>query len=423
MLIKINSVKIAYISLFLIYFQMYFWPLPFQSENLSLDLADTEGGSLIRQLLILSSVFLLFLTREKIQIKKIIPFLVFIAFIFCSIFWADHFNDSIRRILRFALVSYVAIKVASILSFEQLSFFTARFLAYCVIISILSCFLIPSAVHGQIEMFDSELIGAWRGVFSHKNTTGSVAAMSLIFSMYYLIKSSDKKFWSFMLFLSLLLLVMSKSKSSLGFVIISFLLAYTSYILASKKWLNSVLLNKLLLNFVIIIMPLCLIIYLDSLHNYFSLNPESFTGRGTLWAMLLQMMDENFWLGKGYGSVWRVGEDMALATYAEGWVDWVFLLTTGHNGYFDTFASLGIVGYLLCLYVFGFILLKKIHDVGNLHSMYFLISLVSFFYLHNLFETDLLNTSNGLWLIFLTFYVSVCFGGIDEKNNSNYTNI
>jgi len=80
-------------------------------------------------------------------------------------------------------------------------------------------------------------------------------------------------------------------------------------------------------------------------------NPEAFTGRAAIWDLMLQAIEDNFWLGLGYGSVWFVGDDMLLTDYAFGWVDWVFTMTQGHNGYLDTVLSIGIVGLLMTLWI------------------------------------------------------------------------
>jgi O-antigen ligase len=65
--------------------------------------------------------------------------------------------------------------------------------------------------------------------------------------------------------------------------------------------------------------------------------------------MLMNFVADN-WLGSGYGSFWNIGPLSPIFTYA-GNNGWITRIASGHNGYLDVAAQIGIPGLLLAVIV------------------------------------------------------------------------
>jgi exopolysaccharide production protein ExoQ len=75
-----------------------------------------------------------------------------------------------------------------------------------------------------------------------------------------------------------------------------------------------------------------------SLHLF---GDPTFTGRTSIWAFALDMIERRPLLGWGYQSYWLVGPDAPSVLEAPGWVA---EMPNAHNGYLDTILETGLLG-------------------------------------------------------------------------------
>ncbi|WP_188689760.1 O-antigen ligase family protein [Bowmanella pacifica] len=377
------------------------------SSGLDIEMGDTGGGNFLRQLVFISlwaSSFFCFIKLSSVyEFKKIAWFLVLVVWCILSIAWADHPSISVRRVFLLLITASTIFMLVSCLTLKQVIDCLTVVLASLVIISLISIPVLPGAVHMGAELFDTGLEGNWKGIFIHKNHAGPalVVAISLFLYQYSL---GRKKMWLLLSISALIFLAFTKSKTSLALLIPSLLFG-----LMMMRLLKYKVFSAALIVFYILLISL-LILFRESILDAFIGvldNPEAFTGRATIWDMVIRAIGDHFWLGVGYGSVWSVGDEMLLATYAFGWVDWVFTLTHSHNGYLEAFISLGFIGFLLVLLVFIVLPIFKAVSFGGGAShpfIYIFFSSFFFFSLHNMLETDLLNSADGRWFMMLILY-------------------
>jgi O-antigen ligase len=90
-------------------------------------------------------------------------------------------------------------------------------------------------------------------------------------------------------------------------------------------------------------LPLLLYSYGDSLSAAFA-SPDALTGRVQIWPVLIAYSRDHWMQGSGYGSFWNIGGASPAYEYATGRVS---TIASGHNGYLDLLAPIGVPGLLL----------------------------------------------------------------------------
>lgn len=379
------------------------------SSNFEVDISTTGGGNYIRQLVFLSffilSLFLFFQKKDFSDFSKIPLFSAFMIWCLLSVIWADHPEISIRRVILLLITVSTIFMLVSCMSLEQVINCLTRTLAVLIVISLLSVLIIPGAVHQGAELFDTGLEGNWKGVFIHKNHAGPalVIATSLFIYQFFQKRSF---LWLVLVFISLIFLYFTKSKTSMALFFPSLIFGFILFKTLKNKIISRVvgILFLLILSMIFFLREPILFALSTILEN-----PEAFTGRSTIWDIIFRVVQDHFWLGIGYGSVWYVGDNMLIADYGHGWVDWVYTLTHAHNGYLEVLISLGFIGLVLCVTTFVIMPLFKAISLSNsaVHPfMYLFFSSFFFFSLHNLLETDFLYP-DGRWFIILIFYFTL----------------
>lgn len=403
----INYYKVARFILSIMIIYSFIGSSPFATESGQLDYTETGGGNLFRQLFfslswLLSLLVFIRLGNSK-DFYKLPCFLLMILWCVLSVLWAVEPSISIRRVFLFSMNVATLLMLVSVLSKEDIIDTLAWTFAGLLIISLISIPFIPGAVHQHGELFDSGLAGNWKGIFIHKNLGAPAAVFGIFLFIFKAIETKNRS-WFLLALLGLIFVFFSRSKTSLALILPSLVLAY----LISSFFIN-VTAKKVML-----VITVTVILLSAFLHEYVLLafnkiidDPEAFTGRSTIWNLIYLALQDNFWLGLGFGSVWQVGDNMVLATYAFGWVDWVFSLSHSHNGLLEAFISVGFIGFILSILCFFVLPFNKI--VFGTHANYrFLYSSFFFFFLvHNMIETDILNASDGRWFVFLIIYFLV----------------
>lgn len=186
--------------------------------------------------------------------------------------------------------------------------------------------------------------GAWRGVFTHKNFLGRMMVMCIPLFVLHLMDNNDSFKLKISIYLSLffglVLLIMSKSTSSLIdlFTIFSAFVVFRTWRLRYISMIPTTLLVGFLVSGFYIWFKE------NSQAIFLSLDKDpSLSGRTDLWAMLIDIGARKLWLGYGYGAFWT-GFD---GPSAEVWyaIDWH--PPHAHNGFIDLFLTLGLVGLAL----------------------------------------------------------------------------
>jgi O-antigen ligase len=332
---------------------------------------------------------------------------------FFSLFWSEHPAITFRRSLLLILNVTTLMMLVSILSAADTKNLLTKILNGLILASIITVPFFSGAVHSETELMAYDLVGNWKGVFPHKNVAGTVAVFSIFFSIYqYMILK--KRIWLYFVCTSCFFIYFTHSKTALVLLLPSLMAGYLVF-----KCLNNKKLIKLIAIVLLITFLSCLIFYQQLISLFMSIldNPEAFTGRATIWSLLVQLINDNVLLGIGYGAVWRVGDDMLIVEYATGWVDWVYTLTHGHNGYLDMLASVGFIGFMLAFYTLFYKPVKELLLCKSIEpAFYFLcFATIFFFSIHNMLESNTLNPDSGRWYIYLCILFLINYHNSDSS--------
>lgn len=380
--------------------------LPFQGHSEIL-LEETGGGNTLRQILFLLLAGGFFIAQLQIKARAAEVFrmlgviaLMAIGWMLLSVFWSDVPFITFRRAAFAAIVIFIIYSAVSLLGAERvlrLLFYTMLVL---VIASLISGPIVPNAVHRFNDRGAEALVGLWRGVFSHKNTAGYVAAFLFMMSVQQLCYGRLVRRKSLLwlgVFAGLALMMLAYSKTALLLFLPSLLLAWFSQYFMSHKSLN---IRLFYLGLISLFLIFGLIFFASlGLFEMFS-DPYAFTGRVAIWEVIIRAIADKPFLGFGYGAVFGAGLNTPLLDYATGWI---LLMPEAHNGYLDVAVNLGIIGAILV--VLGFIILPflRLVTVNQIpkYMTSILLALMIFVIFHNMLETSLLYTDAGQWVVLL----------------------
>lgn len=387
---------------------------PFDTGESITDIFETGEGNPVRQalLLLIAGALGWALKAKLANILKLIGLPLGFILLWCGItvFWAPDFGISFRRFVFLLVVTWIAFALTYKLGAET----TLRILAYLLVglvtISVLSGPIIPGAQH-QPGQGAAELIGNWKGIFTHKNQAGFMGAVTILLSIFYWQKNRQA-LWALGIAGGLVLLLMSQSKTALGLLLPSMLLGGLAVYLqqCTKNMIGAV--------GVVVAGVLCLgIIWLafgDWLLTYLA-DPTAFTGRVAIWETLCLVIQDNPWFGVGFGSLYHAGASTPLLNYAN---DWIMLVAHGHNGILDIWASIGLLGLLLSVYGLIIAPLFKVSQIRNREYKFVFWSFMIFTFAQNFLESSLLVPNSGRWIVLLIFIASI-HKFFKENNNIN----
>lgn len=411
-MLKIN-IKIfttAFLVLFILF--TYIGLQPFMIGASDADLLVVGESNSTRQLFyilfFLMSFFLYCLSgKTKFErmrdIKNTMAVVLILLWCILSSIWALYPEVSFKRSALLALSTLTVFFLVSSLEREVVISSTAKLLAFLLIVSFLSIPIIDSAVHDSAEIFDSDLAGNWRGIFSHKNDAGPAVVFGIFFfiAMYF---QSRKKIWLYLVPIAVTFVFFTKSKTSLGILFPSIIFGLLSIYVVKKD----ILVKIFTVIFVMLIFTFFVLNdFLLSIFTNILNDPMAFTGRSTIWDMMFSAILDKPFLGYGYGSVWSVDDKMILTNYEFGRVSWVFLLTQGHNSYLDLTLAIGLIGLLIFVFTFivsPFLNSWKFSAIEPSFTFLFW-SILFFVSFHSLLETNFLLADKGRWVVFLMVFL------------------
>lgn len=214
------------------------------------------------------------------------------------------------------------------------------------------------AIHSDVDTFEPEHAGSWRGHLIHKNITGAMMAVLTIIGVFAL-RSGRKLVGLLLLVGAVVFLYFTRSKTSLGLLPIAIALAFVAERIPSLFARAVICLGPVaalnLLTLGSAISP-----GIATLNKTYLKDP-SFTGRLDIWRFGFEKFVERPWTGFGFESFWLSPAILRSESKLE--LNWeVQNIIHGHNGYLDMLLTLGIPGLLLVVYVF---LIKPVWDYHN----------------------------------------------------------
>jgi O-antigen ligase len=325
-----------------------------------------------------------------------------VGWAFISFLWSDAPDITLRRAINtifstlYGLLLFVRYPFRDVFSMLGIAF------AISILASLGISIMVPS--WGVME---HPHVGAWQGVFSHKNALGQASTLALVvFGMLFLSNKGWKRLsWACLIVIGLITMVFSRSATSVVTLII---LVMTWYLLRLAGHLPSRLRPALAFMGISILVPI--VIFLPAyLENVLSLLGKdlSLTGRVPLWEFLLPIASQKSLQGYGFGAFWRGYQGPSAGVWE------VFSWTPGsaHNGYLDLWLELGVVGVVLAVGLLTIFFIRT--GRGNLayphfYEYKFAFLFAVFFGVQNISGTLFLESGldkSLIWILFVYLYV------------------
>ena len=337
---------------------------------------------------------MIFRTRALPTILSFNPLiLVFIIFLAASISWSQAPDITLRRTAGVWGPTIFAFYLICRFDLPTLLTLTSLALGFAAIGSLFYGMILPD--QGIMHDESPELQGAWRGLYTHKNSLGQVMLGNAIINLS-LWRLKKNKLILLGLGLAVLLIILSRSTTSLILLPLAFMFPFLQQLMHKSAKIHYVV-------FVLVLISSITIVLIGASAENFIIELTgkdlTFTGRVGLWNMVLTSITEKPLIGYGYGAFWIGGRGES------GRINQVLELTydTAHNGYLDLVLDLGIIGLVLYLTT---MLTYLVYFFKNffIHQKEEYLWGFSFLFLqliYNFFEGNLVKPNNLYWVLFL----------------------
>ena len=359
--------------------------------------AATASGDLVRQVAFLTAFLLVAyaaVRKRGLAIVKAIPPMLGVLLVWCllSSLWSSEPDVVARRAVLAAIFVMSMLFAVDTLGTARTIVLWRAVMATIILADITSVFLVHQAVHLPDDV-ESGLAGAWRGLHSHKNAAGAVAATAT--AMFFFFALETRRRSDILLCLaSLFFLVMTRSKSSLGLLPVA-LLAGGLYRIAWRNRLDRAIAGAAAL-LVILLVAAVAATQWDVLARLLE-DPQQFTGRSAIWSAEFDYIRDHPLLGAGFGSFGNTGARSPIYQYVGP--GWVSQIGEGHSGYLEMMVTVGGIGFaigMLALVVLPFLQFwRPERKDANFNALLF--TLFSFDILHNFMELDFITVTSVQW--------------------------
>jgi exopolysaccharide production protein ExoQ len=338
--------------------------------------------------------FILLVLRWKKVVPLVIkgwPICLFTGLIILSNLWSYTPPATLNRSILFTGTTFFAFYLATRYSVKE----QLQFLGWVMFVIIVASFAMIVALP-HFGIMAGTHMGAWRGIYVHKNGFGPLMALSTV-SFFLLAQTPFKTFknpWPFLVMcaISVICLALAKSSSAVvALVIMGGALIFLPILRLSYGLMVPVLSAVSLFGI------MTYILFSANSAALFEIlgKDATLTGRTDLWLYVIDKIQENPWLGYGYGAFWQ-GFD---GPSAYVWLAQPFSAVHPHNGYLELMIDVGLIGFAIYAFVF-LIGLQR-----------------AFSYARNI------TTADGLWpAVYLIFILAVnsAESGLVQDSTFNY---
>jgi len=353
--------------------------------------------------------------------KQAWPLALMLVIILASISWSPVPDIALRRAVKHLLfITAIAGVAIGVSSPRELLRLALLFTGFIMVLNIATVLVFPFA--------GTNANGDFLGLHGHKNTAGNFAMITIFVWL-----AAARWFqgaWTRSLlilgtFASFLFLIGTYSRTSLicAILAISFVIPLR-YSLCRPR---AGLIIALLATFLLLCGMFALVAFNTSFADiivFIEGDKTTLSGRAHVWHIAFQAFLENQLLGRGYGSLWSAGI-IPVEEYTNLLVtDFLLGLTQGHSGYFDTLATLGLLGSATFVVLTLGMIWAHIRatttegndDIALLSEMsgFFLVASL----IHNLTQSSFLET-NILWGFVVLCYFLLCRVGFAEETGSD----
>ena len=372
---------------------------------------EDAGGDIFKQISYIG-MFALFMFiyfyKFGARLPKSFDFVqpIILSWIIISSSWAPDPSLSFRRaVLTTIIVVIIGLAVDLINVTRALrSLYWAVTLG--LIFSYIAVFFYPSYGIHPADEIDPTLVGAWRGVFSHKNIAGGIASIACIIYIHNITTKFNIKDTIFLI-IGLLFIYKSHSKSSIGFFAVAIIFKY-SYQILFRYAMGRILLYCLA-GYAVIAAIVIFCIYEDNISRLFR-NPQALSGRVAIWETAWNYAITHPFFGSGYNFFWP--QEQNSPSIATRYMTQPFERVIGHshNGYLELFVTTGIGGLIMAVFATIVIPLRNFassYQKGDINEISLLLGIWIFGVLDNMMEPQLYTRDRQVWCMMATAMFSI----------------
>ncbi|MEJ1968159.1 MAG: O-antigen ligase family protein [Rhizomicrobium sp.] len=359
--------------------------------------AASAGGDAVRQVAFLGTFAMIAYGAARVRGLRVlaaVPPLIglLLAWCFVSALWTDEPAVVARRAVLAAIFVFSMLMAVDTLGVRRTLTIWRNVMAAIIVADIASCLVIHNAVH-QPDDLEAGLAGAWRGLHSHKNMAGSVAAAATALFFFFALETRRRSD-VLLCAASLFFLVMTRSKSSMGLLPVA-LLAGFLYRVAWRSKLDCVI-AAVAGTLFLIALVVAVAVEWQAIASFVE-DPQHFTGRSAIWAAEAAYIRDHPLLGAGLGTFGNTGVRSPIYHYVGS--GWVSQIGEGHSGYLEMLVTLGWIGFLIGM--LGLLVVPFLQFWGrertdaNFYALLF--TLFVFDVLHNFMESDFIQVTSAQW--------------------------
>jgi len=371
--------------------------------ELDVDIANKtrSGGSLIKQLSWILSllIYLLCFFRKEMQtlIRRelltlaLVFILISVVCVFSTV-WSDFKPITIKRSL-FQIILMLVLGFSIFYAIKHNSFVDCVNLLFYISVSVCVISLILGSGYQGANLL---------GWANTKNSFGAyMLAMMMLIYLARNFYQEEFSLYAIKMLVLFLLLSLTVSKTSIFLAILMILMTYLS-----KAISRNIMLSVLtVLGFFFLCMPIVSVVFGDYWDVSYMMEPDTLTGRGTIWDVLYYDLynDHQLFLGHGYGAYFNTG---VIPSILDDTWSFIRLVNSAHNGYLELLLQFGVF--------FSLLLLVLICRLILLTDNSFCFSVASIIFLYNITESSLLRDQSVTWVIMIVLICLGCF----TKNNT-----
>ncbi|MGE0766683.1 MAG: O-antigen ligase family protein [Hyphomicrobiaceae bacterium] len=314
----------------------------------------------------------------------------FLLYAGASISWAFSPGDAFPRWVLAVMIT-VMVMLPATLRNTKADYLAGIFWCYAVAVFINGIFVLTTP---PMMTWENEVLGH-SGYMLHKQYLGMCASIAIMISSYLLVSGRRHILPSIVIGLSIWLIVESKSKTSLGFLVLAFIVALAATVLSSRtKWSVAAIVTAIPVSF----LSASMVIHsLAERLSYRIYGDPTFTGRVFIWDFIQTQTAQKPWFGWGFHSFWFVPFSPSLS--APGFVR---EMPSSHSGYLDMRLENGYFG----LFIFLAALVAALYGLERVRRSdpkraLFTLSILIYIMLMNLLETIWFVPFDPLWIVFL----------------------